>query len=61
MEGKDSYRVLYTENFKSLEEPFIQYKSGKFNPWSNHVVQMHSLLLSVTQFLFTEDTKTLFT
>jgi len=42
VEGQDSYRVLYTENFKSLEEPFIQYKSGKCNPWSNHGVIMLS-------------------
>lgn len=61
MEGQDSYRVLYTENFKSLGEPIIPYTSGKCNPWSNHIVQMHSLLLCVTHFLFTADTKTLFT
>lgn len=59
MEGQDSYAVLYKENLhKSLEEPVIQYNSGKCNQRSNHV-QIHSMLLCVIHFLFTANTKML--
>jgi hypothetical protein len=61
VKGQTSYTVLYTENLKFSEDSIIQYKSGKCNLWSNNVFQMHSLILCLTHFLFSADTKKLLT